>query len=79
MLRCQPQALALNCNASRVSVIDLHGILSFYDFQLAPQQAGAQSPRMPTSGEHLPVERKVSRNSVLLLVHHMSPLTERSF
>ena len=81
MLRCQPQALALNSNASRMSVIDLHGVLSFYDFQSAPQQAGAaaQSPRMPVSGEHLSVERKVSPNSALLFVRHMIPLTEPSF
>ncbi len=59
-LRCQPQALALNCNSTRMSVIDLHGVLSFYDFHVPPQQPGAQGGGVPTSGEHLAVERKVS-------------------
>ena len=60
MLRCRPQALALNCNSTRMSVIDLHGVLSFYDFHVPPQQPGAQGSGVPTSGEHLAVERKVS-------------------
>ncbi|KAL0027242.1 hypothetical protein WJX77_006308 [Trebouxia sp. C0004] len=57
-LRCRPQALALNCNSTRMSVIDLHGVLSFYDFHVPPQQPGAQGSGVPTSGEHLAVERK---------------------
>ena len=43
-----------------MSVIDLHGVLSFYDFHLPPQQPGAQGSRVPTSGEHLAMERKVN-------------------
>ncbi len=59
MLRCRPQALALNCNSTRMSVLDLHGVLSFYDFHVPPQQPGAQGSGVPTSGEHLAAERKV--------------------
>ena len=61
-LRCQPQALALNCDSTRMSVIDLHGVLSFYDFHMPPQQPGGQGSGVPTSGEHLAMERKVSCN-----------------
>ena len=43
-----------------MSVIDLHGVLSFYDFLMPAQQPGAQGSGVPTSGEHLAVERKVS-------------------
>lgn len=59
MLRCKPQALALNCNCTRLSIIDFHGVLSFYDFQGPVLQPGAQGGGVPTSGEHLAAERKV--------------------
>ena len=61
MLRCKPQALALNCNCTRLSIIDFHGVLSFYDFRTPPLQApGPQGGAVPTVGEHLAAERKVS-------------------
>ncbi|OAE19425.1 hypothetical protein AXG93_4273s1210 [Marchantia polymorpha subsp. ruderalis] len=31
LLTCRPQALELNCNSNRLSVIDVNGVLSFYD------------------------------------------------
>lgn len=58
-LRCKPQALALNCSFTRLSIIDFHGVLSFYDFQTLPAQPGAQTGGVPTAGEHLAAERKV--------------------
>ena len=42
-----------------MSIIDFHGVLSFYDFHAPPQQPGAQRGVVPTSGEHLAAERKV--------------------
>ncbi|KAL3151657.1 hypothetical protein ABBQ38_012645 [Trebouxia sp. C0009 RCD-2024] len=57
-LRCKPQALALNCNFTRLSIIDFHGVLSFYDFQVPPSQPGAPGVGVPTAGEHLAAERK---------------------
>ena len=32
-LRSRPQQLHLNCNSTRFSIIDINGILSFYDMQ----------------------------------------------
>jgi hypothetical protein len=43
--------LALNCNATKMSIIDINGVLSFYD--LSVRGSGA------TQGEHLSFERKV--------------------
>eukprot|EP00899_Mesostigma_viride_P008010 jgi/Mesvir1/1720/Mv21173-RA.1 len=52
ILRCRPQVLALNCNSTRMSIIDINGVLSFFDTQ-------AQSAATPgVMGEHLPFERK---------------------
>jgi WD repeat-containing protein 35 len=48
MLRCRPQLLSLNCDGSKYSIIDINGVLSFYDMN-APDTPG---------GEHLPHERK---------------------
>jgi WD repeat-containing protein 35 len=33
MLRCRPQQLSLNCDSTKFSIIDINGILSFYDFE----------------------------------------------
>ena len=33
-LRCRPQQLQMNCDSTRFSVIDINGILSFYDMQI---------------------------------------------
>ncbi len=53
MLRCRPQKLALNCDGSRVSIIDINGVLSFYDMEVSTNDDGT------ASGEHLGFERKV--------------------
>jgi WD repeat-containing protein 35 len=50
ILRCRPQVMALNCTSTRVSIIDINSVLSFYDFT-AHKEDG-------TEGEHLPLERK---------------------
>ncbi|KAK9804414.1 hypothetical protein WJX72_011599 [[Myrmecia] bisecta] len=47
-LRCEPERLALNCDASRMAIVDTAGGLSFYDF----------SPAGAAGGEHLAFERK---------------------
>lgn len=51
MLRCRPYMLELNCNCTKMSIIDITGILSFYD--LTAKGHGT------TQGEHLAFERKV--------------------
>lgn len=51
VLRCRPHMLALNCNMTKMSIIDINGVLSFYD--LAAKGNGS------TPGEHLAFERKV--------------------
>lgn len=51
-LRCRPQQLALNCTSSRMSIIDINGILSFYDLDVRTNEDGT------SEGEHLAFERK---------------------
>lgn len=52
MLRCRPQQLSMNCDSTKFSIIDINGILSFYDME-------AQStPGAKILGEHLPTEKK---------------------
>lgn len=58
LLRCRPYMLALNCNVTRMSVIDINGVLSFYDLS-AKGNAGA------TQGEHLAFERKVGQDYIM--------------
>lgn len=53
LLRCRPHMLQLNCNSSRMSIIDINGVLSFYD--LTSKNASSASD---TQGEHLTFERK---------------------
>jgi WD repeat-containing protein 35 len=53
MLRCRPQQMQLNCDSTQFSIIDINGILSFYDMKATPEAGGA-----PGTGVHLPAERK---------------------
>ncbi len=55
MLRCRPQQLSLNSDSTKFSIIDINGILSFYDMEATSGQAGKPSAQ---TGEHLPTERK---------------------
>lgn len=52
LLRCRPQRLALNCDGSRLAVIDFNGVLSFMDV--------TASGTGKMKGEHLAYERKVN-------------------
>jgi len=53
LLRCRPNKLSVNCNMSRMSIIDINGVLSFYDLEAKGSGKGG------TQGEHLAFERKV--------------------
>ncbi|MCO5558431.1 hypothetical protein L7F22_012014 [Adiantum nelumboides] len=37
LLQCRPQAMELNCTSTRLAVIDMNGILRFYDVKVATQ------------------------------------------
>ena len=51
-LRCRPQLIGINCSASKLSIIDINGVLTFYDTTVkAPGSSMA-------AGEHLEMERK---------------------
>lgn len=50
LLRCRPQLISINCNASKLSIIDINGVLTFYD-------TTAKGSGM-IKGEHLDSERK---------------------
>jgi WD repeat-containing protein 35 len=52
IVRCRPQALALNCNSTRLSIIDINGTLTFFDLDARPD--GSKG----TVGVHLKWERK---------------------
>lgn len=49
-LRCRPQQMSINCNSAKLSIIDINGVLTFYDTN-AKGATGAK-------GEHLDIERK---------------------
>lgn len=53
LLRCRPNHLSVNCNMTRMSIIDINGVLSFYDLE------AKGSGKAGTQGEHLAFERKV--------------------
>tara|TARA_B110000285_G_scaffold229735_1_gene295036 strand:+ start:1084 stop:1515 length:432 start_codon:yes stop_codon:yes gene_type:complete len=61
VLRCRPQQLHLNCDGTRFSIIDINGVLSFYDME-ADSAAGAQpgigGGMKQGQGEHLAQETK---------------------
>jgi hypothetical protein len=66
LLRCRPYMLALNCNASKMSIIDINGVLSFYD--LSVRGSGS------TQGEHLSFERKVSGSHMWVWLAPLHPI-----
>ncbi len=53
-LRCRPQHIALNSNSSRLSIIDINGILTFFDIESHTDDGVLR----PGGGEHLAYERK---------------------
>ena len=50
ILRCRPKLIGINCNASKFSIIDINGVLTFYD-TLAKSTGNSL-------GEHLEIKRK---------------------
>jgi WD repeat-containing protein 35 len=50
-LRCKPQQVKINCDGSKFSIIDINGVLSFYDME-------AIAPGSRSTGYHLSQERK---------------------
>jgi WD repeat-containing protein 35 len=53
-LRCRPAQLHLNCDSSKLGIIDIGGMLSFFDFDARGTAADGRSVK----GEHLAFERK---------------------
>jgi|AntAceMinimDraft_5_1070358.scaffolds.fasta_scaffold189859_1 hypothetical protein len=47
--------MALNCTSSKFSVIDINGVLTFFDLTAVPSEAGRDAS---TAGVHLSFERK---------------------
>jgi WD repeat-containing protein 35 len=33
-LRCRPQRMDLNCNSTKLSIIDMNGVLTFFDLEV---------------------------------------------
>mmetsp|Transcript_68370 Transcript_68370/g.163192 ORF Transcript_68370/g.163192 Transcript_68370/m.163192 type:complete len:1174 (+) Transcript_68370:203-3724(+) len=56
VLRCCPQMLAINCDSTRFSVIDINGIMTFFDMDAGKGKAANELGLPP--GEHLTYERK---------------------
>ena len=46
--------MCLNCDGTRFSIIDINGVMSFYDTQAEGETVGG----MKGVGEHLPTEKK---------------------
>ncbi len=55
------QMLALNCNLTKMSIIDINGVLTFFDLTAKATGGGAN-----TVGEHLSFERKVGSSAARL-------------
>ena len=53
VLKCRPQLLAVNCNSTRFSVVDINGILTFFEMDSAGGPSSTES-----NGRYLNVERK---------------------
>eukprot|EP00928_Gymnodinium_smaydae_P071095 TRINITY_DN54772_c0_g1_i1.p1 TRINITY_DN54772_c0_g1~~TRINITY_DN54772_c0_g1_i1.p1 ORF type:complete len:1239 (-),score=345.63 TRINITY_DN54772_c0_g1_i1:123-3839(-) len=48
-IRCRPQVIAANCDSSRMSVIDINGLLTLYDIDIKP--AGTSGEKGGTGGQ----------------------------
>mmetsp|Transcript_9052 Transcript_9052/g.14851 ORF Transcript_9052/g.14851 Transcript_9052/m.14851 type:complete len:1200 (+) Transcript_9052:114-3713(+) len=55
VLRCRPQLLAINCNSTRMSIIDINGVLTFFDMEAAstmsPKNTSASSGNGAPDGQ----------------------------
>jgi WD repeat-containing protein 35 len=56
ILRCCPQLLAINCDSTRMSIIDINGVISFFDME-AGRGITANEQGLP-AGEHLAFEKR---------------------
>uniref|UniRef100_A0A7S4L907 Anaphase-promoting complex subunit 4 WD40 domain-containing protein n=1 Tax=Guillardia theta TaxID=55529 RepID=A0A7S4L907_GUITH len=56
ILRCCPQMLAVNCDSTKMSIIDINGVLSFFDFEAGRGKGISEDLHAP--GEHLATERR---------------------
>uniref|UniRef100_A0A4W3H1G3 WD repeat-containing protein 35 n=1 Tax=Callorhinchus milii TaxID=7868 RepID=A0A4W3H1G3_CALMI len=54
VLNCRGYQLLLNCNSSRLAIIDISGILTFFDLEARQMDSTGQQ----VTGEHLKFERK---------------------
>mmetsp|Transcript_20542 Transcript_20542/g.58181 ORF Transcript_20542/g.58181 Transcript_20542/m.58181 type:complete len:1228 (-) Transcript_20542:92-3775(-) len=64
-IRCRPQVIAANCDSTRMSVIDINGMLTLYDIEVKPtgrpmmgENADAKRAGESTIGTQLEFERK---------------------
>lgn len=60
-LRCRPQQMHMNCDSTRFSIIDINGVLSFFDMDVETTQGNQPSMGgmgKAGQGEHLANERK---------------------
>lgn len=53
VVRCRPQLLSLNCDTTRISIIDIHGIMTLFDLQSRPDGKGGT-----VAGKQLEFQRK---------------------
>lgn len=65
LLRCRPQQLALNCDSTKLGVIDFSGVFSFFDTTLPGAGGATGTVRVGASGlstmtgDHVGNDRKV--------------------
>lgn len=59
-LRCRPQVIAANCESTRMSVIDINGVLLLFDIEVKSGSFGDVKPVSPEDGpgKQLDFERK---------------------
>uniref|UniRef100_A0A7S2LS93 Anaphase-promoting complex subunit 4 WD40 domain-containing protein n=1 Tax=Zooxanthella nutricula TaxID=1333877 RepID=A0A7S2LS93_9DINO len=64
-LRCRPQVIAGNCDSTRMSVIDINGMLTLYDIEVKPSSGhrlmggeSADAKKDVSTGQQLDFERK---------------------
>jgi WD repeat-containing protein 35 len=48
----------MNCDSTKFSIIDINGVLSFYDFTVTAVNANMPRGTQAVAGEHLSTERK---------------------
>ena len=56
-LRCCPQKLAVNSDSTRMSIIDINGVVSLYDLEAGRGREANNEQGLPP-GEHLAFEKR---------------------